>query len=132
MPDFEGLLPLHQVGCSGFVDICRLLVEAGAPLNLHTIKYVAQEALDAQARKQDPGNKKAKRKQLDVSGLTTIGGNSALALAIRHGHVGIVEYLLSMVREQRRPGQARPGACMPVTPPPHTHTPPLSLEEHRK
>lgn len=77
---------------------------AGAPLNLHTIKYVSQEALDAQAKKQaeahPPGSKKqAKRKQqqLDVSGLTTIGGNSPLALAIRHGHGAIVEYLLSQV-----------------------------------
>lgn len=76
-------------------------MEAGAPLNLHTIKYVAQEALDAQARKQE-SSKKAKRKQLDVSGLTTIGGNSALALAIRHGHGGIVEYLLQMVRGTRQ------------------------------
>lgn len=85
-------------------------MEAGAPLNLHTIKYVAQEALDAQARKQDPGSKKAKRKQLDVSGLTTIGGNSALALAIRHGHVGIVECLLSMVGSACiKPGRCKPG-----------------------
>ncbi|GIM00002.1 hypothetical protein Vretimale_5066 [Volvox reticuliferus] len=99
IPDFEGLLPLHQAGCSGFFDITRLLVNAGAPLNLHTIKYVSQEQLDAQAKKQAEGplgSKKAKRKQqLDVSGLTTIGGNSPLALAIRHGHGAIVEYLLS-------------------------------------
>ncbi|GIL54233.1 hypothetical protein Vafri_9807, partial [Volvox africanus] len=99
IPDFEGLLPLHQAGCSGFFDITRLLVNAGAPLNLHTIKYVPQDQLDGQAKKQAEGllgSKKAKRKQqLDVSGLSTIGGNSPLALAIRHGHGAIVEYLLS-------------------------------------
>ncbi len=152
VPDFEGLLPLHQVGsasavasaaphaavtichapltrfspacrhrgpslhsqagCSGFCDITKLLVTAGAPLNLHTIKYVSQEALDAQAKKQaeahPPGSKKqAKRKQqqLDVSGLTTIGGNSPLALAIRHGHGAIVEYLLSQVGLAAGPSQ---------------------------
>ncbi|KAL6765306.1 ankyrin repeat-containing domain protein, partial [Haematococcus lacustris] len=36
-----------------------------------------------------------KRNALDVTGLTTIGGNSALALAVRHGHAAVVEYLLS-------------------------------------
>eukprot|EP00198_Chlamydomonas_reinhardtii_P004817 XP_001694153.1 predicted protein [Chlamydomonas reinhardtii] len=44
--------------------------------------------------KKGGGGNRRKQQQLDVSGLTTIGGNSALALAIRHGHGAIVEYLL--------------------------------------
>ncbi len=52
-----------------------------------------------QTKKQETGNggRKAakKRNALDVTGLTTIGGNSALALAVRHGHAAVVEYLLS-------------------------------------
>jgi ankyrin repeat protein len=36
-----------------------------------------------------------KRSALDITGLTTIGGNSALALAVRHGHANVVDYLLS-------------------------------------
>jgi hypothetical protein len=52
-----------------------------------------------QTKKQEAGTggRKAakKRNALDVTGLTTIGGNSALALAVRHGHASVVEYLLS-------------------------------------
>lgn len=97
--DFEGLLPLHQAACTGNVEFARLLVEAGAPINLHTVKYITQESLEAQTKKQEAGSggRKAakKRNALDVTGLTTIGGNSALALAVRHGHAAVVEYLLS-------------------------------------
>lgn len=98
VPDFEGLLPLHQAACTGNVEFARLLVEAGAPINLHTVKYITQESLEAQTKKQDTGTggRKAakKRNALDVTGLTTIGGNSALALAVRHGHAAVVDYLL--------------------------------------
>ncbi len=48
VPDFEGLLPLHQAACTGNVEFARLLVEAGAPINLHTVKYITQESLEAQ------------------------------------------------------------------------------------
>ncbi len=48
VPDFEGLLPLHQAACTGNADFAALLVEAGAPINLHTVKYITQESLEAQ------------------------------------------------------------------------------------
>ena len=51
VPDFEGLLPLHQAACTGNVDFAALLVEAGAPINLHTVKYITQESLEAQVRR---------------------------------------------------------------------------------
>ncbi len=66
----------------------------------------------AQTKKQEAGSggRKAakKRNALDVTGLTTIGGNSALALAVRHGHAAVVEYLLSQqVRVARANSPAR-------------------------
>lgn len=61
-----------------------------------------------QTKKQEsgPNGRKAakKRNALDVTGLTTIGGNSALALAVRHGHASVVEYLLSQVWTQKGSG----------------------------
>jgi hypothetical protein len=47
-----------------------------------------------------PGSRKAakKRNALDVTGLTTIGGNSALALAVRHGHAQVLCVLLGFNR----------------------------------
>ncbi len=43
------------------MDITRVLVGAGAQLNAHTVKYVSQEALDAQAKKQAEVSLGAKR-----------------------------------------------------------------------
>ena len=40
----------------------------------------------------------SKTPPLDMSGLVTIGGNSALALAVRHGSTSVVEFLLQQVR----------------------------------
>ena len=34
---------------------------------------------------------------MDMAGLTSIGGNSALALAVRHGHAPVVEHMLQQV-----------------------------------
>jgi hypothetical protein len=39
----------------------------------------------------------SKTPPLDMSGLVTIGGNSALALAVRHGNTSVVEFLLQQV-----------------------------------
>lgn len=47
--DFEGLLPLHQAACTGNVEFAKLLVEADAPINLHTVKYITQVCLASAA-----------------------------------------------------------------------------------
>ena len=62
------------------------------------------------SKKVGAGKKRAP--PLDISGLVTIGGNSALALAVRHGSTAVVEYLLQQV------GTLTPASCSAIPHPP--------------
>ena len=95
--DNANFTPLHLAAMGGDLEICKMLIVAGANVEDSTDGSAASQPVDAVAAQGKPVNQLSPGNQASVfnaAGLS--GGFTALQLAAQAGHKKVVEYLLSI------------------------------------